>query len=856
MSRLYLLLLRRHYLKAWRPSLLTILGLGLGVAVFVSIHLSVGASLRSFKNTVEAVTGKAEWQVTQEGPGLPEDLFPTIKLHPAVEAATPVVEYMAPLSHQPNQTLWVLGVDFINDGIFRMPDPSFSSINEEEFMAWLTKPGAVALSETFARAQGIKKGDRLEVLVNGRPRTLTVVFLFKHDTRGQTFEDHLALMDIGQAQEVFGKIGRLDRIDVIFNKEKSSAFQVKALEQVLPPGARLSRPAEREQGTERMIRSYQLNLTALSFIAVLVSMYLIYNTTSLSVARRRRELGILRSLGMLPGQMLGLILFEAAGYGFLGGLLGLAGGYGLAKILLGTVAQTITNLYVLVGVKQITISFGEVLGVTLLSTLLAMASALLPARQAAKVEPREILYRRAGLMPSASRDVARTFFIGLGFLVLSSLLIFIPPWREWPIGGLSATLSLTLGFSFLLPILTRTVINWGLAFRKKNPNGWISGTLGLYYVNRYLKRMTVSMAALMTAIAMLISVTVMIKSFRQAVDIWIQQSISGDLFVGPILPSNQGFHQFLDPQVIQEISSMEAIADVYHYRGLISELQGQPLRIWVGDLKVIERHGGLAFTEGDGREIFGKAVTRGEILASEVLANRMSLKPGSSIRLMTAEGPQFFRIAGIFYDYRTEGGAVWMDRSLYRTWWRDDRINGLRLYLKQPDQAPQVKEAITSRLAGRYNLAIMSHRELRQQILNIFDQTFQVTYVLEAIAMVVAFLGLIHSSTISVLFREKELGILKALGAQPSQIRNMILTETLFMGFISYLGGVTAGSLLSLILIQVINKQSFGWTIPFYWSGITYAQTLGVVLLGSFAAGLIPASLANQGKTQQMIREE
>ena len=185
-------------------------------------------------------------------------------------------------------------------------------------------------------------------------------------------------------------------------------------------------------------------------------------------------------------------------------------------------------------------------------------------------------------------------------------------------------------------------------------------------------------------------------------------------------------------------------------------------------------------------------MTGEEILVSEVLANQLDLKPGAALRLMTAEGPRPFLVAGIFYDYRTEGGAVWMDRHLFLKYWKDPRINGVRVYLKDPTRIQQAREVINKKFAGRVSLVIISNKELRDQILNIFDQTFQITYVLEAIAILVAFLGILHSSSISVLFREKELGILKALGALPGQIRWMILTETTLMGLFSFVWGAIA----------------------------------------------------------------
>ncbi|MBI5601988.1 MAG: ABC transporter permease, partial [Deltaproteobacteria bacterium] len=679
--RVYLLLISRHYLKSWRQSLLTILGLALGVSVFVSIHLSVGASLRSFKNTVQSLSGEAQWQLVQDGQGIDENLFPIIKRHPAIQAAAPVIEFQAPLGKQPSQVIWIMGVDFFAEAGIRRYSESLSSLTGEQFLSLALTPRAIGLTRPFADRYGLKKGDPFTILVNGRPRTLKLSVLLENDGPAQALGGSFGLMDIAQAQEVFGKIGYLDRIDLQFIKAGDEKKHLQELQKILPLGTRLIQPADREKGTERMIRSYQLNLTALSFIAVLVSMYLIYNTFSLSVARRRKELGILRSLGMLPRQILLLILWEAAGYGLIGSLLGLGGGTLLAGFLLETVSRTITNLYVLVGVRELPFSFIEMGLIILLSLFISLLSAYLPARQAAALEPREVIYRRAGLIKPGLAGNRKNLYYGLWLLGLAGLLTALPAWHSWPVGGLSATLALTLGFSFLLPDFVRGVINRYDALKTRRGKRFVSAWLGINYVNRYAGRMAIAMAALMIAIAMLISVGLMIRSFRQAVDTWIGQSISGDLFVGPVLPSNQGFNQFLEPEVIREIEFFKELSDIYYYRGLTTELKGLPIRLWAGNLAVIQRHGGLAFTQGKAEAIFQKALTGEGILISEVLANQLSLRPGDRLNLVTAQGPRLFQVSGIFYDYRTEGGAIWMDRALFLKYWQDPRINGLRLYL-------------------------------------------------------------------------------------------------------------------------------------------------------------------------------
>ena len=287
----------------------------------------------------------------------------------------------------------------------------------------------------------------------------------------------------------------------------------------------------------------------------------------------------------------------------IGGLIGISGGALLAGFLLDTVSRTITNLYVLVGVREIPFSFIEA-GVMSSFRCDFHGLAYFPARQAAKLEPREVIYQRPGSIGLGRIKTGKTLS-GIWIAWWPLFLTGLPAWNHWPVGGFSATLALTLGFSFYCPILfgEASTVFYLLAFGGKRI---FCDRLGVNYVNRYLSRMSVAMAALMIAIAMLISVSLMIRSFRQAVDTWISQSVSGDLFIGPMFPSNQAFSQFLDPQVTEEIEKLNGLSDIYHYRGVITELKGFPVRLWSGDLAVIQRHGGLAFTRGKTELFFKK----------------------------------------------------------------------------------------------------------------------------------------------------------------------------------------------------------------------------------------------------------
>ncbi|MCU0578097.1 MAG: ABC transporter permease, partial [Desulfobacterota bacterium] len=279
--RVYWLLIRRHYFQSWGQSLLTILGLALGVSVFISIHLAVGACLTSFQNTVQAVSGQAQWEIRQEGLGLDERLFREVKIHTVVEAAAPVVELQVPLRDYPGQVLWIMGVDGFSEAGIRRQGQALAAIRDQDFLPLLLTPRTVALTPALVKRLGLQTGATVTVLINGRPQELTIAALLETEGPARTLGVDLALMDIAQAQELLGRIGRLERIDLVLTGDAPE--QLRQLRGLLPPGAVLYRTADQRQGTERMVRSYQLNLLAMSFIAVLVSMYLIYQVTALSV---------------------------------------------------------------------------------------------------------------------------------------------------------------------------------------------------------------------------------------------------------------------------------------------------------------------------------------------------------------------------------------------------------------------------------------------------------------------------------------------------------------------------------------------------------------------------------------------
>jgi putative ABC transport system permease protein len=860
-------------------TILGILGIALGTAVYLSISLAAASALQSFQAGVRAVAGKAQWRLQTPGAPLDESLFVKVRRLPAVKAAAPVVESVLELTGPHRGPLLLLGIDPFSEGPFR--DYEFShdaGLSDTAWTDFFTRPDAVLVSRRLASRLNLKIGEALPVIVGPRRQMLWVAGIFTSRSGLYPFDGAVVLMDIAPAQELLDRVGGLDYIDVI-GSGPAAAVQ-RDLQGALPPGPEVVRPAAEASRTEGLVASYRLNLAVLSAIALFVGMFLIYQSVTLSVVRRRREIGLLRTLGMTPGQVLLLFLVEGLVSGLVGGFLGLILGVGLARGVLSVVTQNLSSLYMPVVAQEVGIRGGllvQAWGLAVLATLLA---ALLPAREAARTHLRAVWHREE----LEEKIESRTGLIfGWGFVAL----VLAGVGASWKMGdgppwpGFIAAFLILLAFALFTPLATRK-LGQGLqpALRKiLGP----SGDLGCRYLAGSLSRSAVSIAALACALGMLIAVTVMIGSFRQTVNNWVTRAISGDIFFGPAVFSTEAYDQFLPPEVLPELRQDPDVADIYLYRCIRIPFQDRYILVIGGSFEVLARHGGLWFRRGDTQEIMAKVGRGGQgtgirgqgsgkeifdnswlnygirqpsVVISEPLAETFHLKEGGVFTLPTPTGPQKLKIAGVFYDYRTDGPSVWMDIALFRRFWRDPHLNAVRLYLKDPKKVPQVQAHLQERYGGRYRLLTLSHRDLRNGILRIFDETFALTYALEGVAVVVAVFGIITTFLVLIMERERELALLQALGAARKQILGMVLVESGLASFLSFLLGALCGSVLSLLLIFVINKEAFGWTIHLYFTPGIYWQSLVLVLTLGLGAAAYPAWRAIQRHLAAILKEE
>ncbi|MFZ2089844.1 MAG: FtsX-like permease family protein, partial [Desulfobaccales bacterium] len=759
---------------------------------------------------------------------------------------------------QEKQPVLLLGIDPFAEASFRAFDvlPARTP-GPDALESLLVKPRSVLVSDRLASRLNLHPGDSFPIVVGSRRETLEVVGVFTSPRGLYPLEGSVVLMDIAHAQELLDRVGQLDYIDLMGNPGGASLD--KALKEALPPGAEVVQPGAQGRQMEGLVSSYRLNLAVLSAIALFVGMFLIYQSVTLSVVRRRREIGLLRTLGMTSGQVLLLFLTEGAASGAVGGLLGLLLGILMAQGALGLMSQTLTSLYTPVEAQELLIRWPLLLQAWALAVGATLTAALVPSLEAARIRVRAVWYRED--LEERLESKTWTFALaGVAILLLAGFFATLRFGSGPPLPGFAAAFLILLGFSLFTPLaassLGRTL---GPPLRRLlGP----SGDLGCRYLAGSLSRSAVSIAALACALGMLIAVAVMIGSFRKTVDTWINRSISGDIFFGPAVFSTAAYDRFLPPEILADLQKEPEVADIYLYRCVRIPFKDRYVLVIGGSFPVLAKYGGLWFRKGDTNDIMNTAGGVKDpgipwpIVISEPLAETFGYREGDTLVLPTPSGPQTLKVAGVFYDYRTDGPSVWMDIRQFRRFWPDTQVNAVRLYLKDKKKIKEVQARLQERYGSRYQLLTLSHADLRDGILRIFDETFALTYALEGVAVVVAVFGIITTFLVVIMDRERELALLQALGASRRQIMGMVLVESGLASFLSFLLGAMAGSLLSLLLIFVINKQAFGWTVQFFFTPAIYLQTFVLVLGLGLAAGAYPAWRAMQPNLAAILKEE
>jgi len=839
----------RPLLRETIRTILTIVGIAVGVAVLVAIQLSSESALRAFRESVDSVAGRANYQIIADS-ALSEDLL--LQLQPLWMLGgrfAPVID-LDGLVEASQLPIRILAVDLLSDLHFRdyryariamdpaQAEPAAGSIARYQA---LFRPDSVVLSERFAAEQNLKIGSRLTIAAAGSRATLVVRGTLGAEGPANALGGSVAILDLATAQSAFGMIGKISRIDLLIDENEASLAVVR---RILPPSARLERPARRNERVGKMLRAFRANLFALGAVALLVGIFLVYNTVLISILRRRRDVGIFKTLGVGSRQIFLAFVAEGAVLGVVGSALGVALGYALAFSALELIARTINSLYVSTSPVAIHLTPGLTLLAIVAGTGVSILSALAPALEASSEPPHGLI--RAGLYQRLTRHLTGRLAVAAIACLLAALpMCFVPPWRGLPIGGYVAVLLVVAGFSLLAP-MTVTRASAGLRPLLERLFG-MPGRLAAVSLPASLRRTAVAAAALAVAIGMMVAVALMVGSFRETVRVWVAQTVRSDLWLRPARGLSNAPTAVFPAAILDDLKRIELIRAVDPIRGRDVVYEESLITVGSGDFESVSAEGDLPMVRPrSAKEAFTRALRTNGVFISESFAFKFNKDVGDAVMLTTAKGPKSFPIAGIYRDYSNDRGVVVMDRRLYVAEFNDETINTIAVFLRDGVDPEKARVEIERRLGSTYLVFGSTNRTIRVEVMKIFDQTFLITWALLAVALAVAILGIVNTLSALILERSREFALLEVLGMSRRQIGGVIVLESALLGFTATVLGTATGYVLSLILIHVINRQSFGWTIELDPPMALIMGSLAATFLTTLVAGLVPAALANR----------
>lgn len=815
---------------------LSLLGIALGVALGVSIDLINRTAVGEFSQAVRNVSGQADLTVQGPATGMDENIYPRLASMPEVALASPALEIEARLPGR-RDTLRLLGVD-----VFRasrlLPLP-FESEQGNTVGAAMLDPQAIYLSAAAAQWLGIKPGENLTLQAGLEPVRLRLAGILPQDS----YRQRLGVMDIGAAQWRFDSLGRISRIDLrLKNGVPIEEFRRK-LETQLPPGVEVVEPATASARAANLSRAYRVNLNVLALVALFTGAFLVFTTQALTVRRRRSQIALLRVLGVTRRALSWLLLAEGAVIGALGAGLGIALGYFAAVYGLRHFGADLGGGYFQSVVQVSTVAPGDLALYFTLGIGAAMLGALAPALESARTPPAQAL--KPGDQERAFAHTASAW-PGLVLLALGGALVPLPPLNGLPLFGYLAIALMLLGAVLLMPALAARTFAW-LPDSRHVP---------LHIAAAQLRgapgRAAIGMGAILVSFSLMAAMAIMVGSFRHSVERWLEEILPADLYVRAAQVVESAF---IGPEIQTLIQQTPGIrqTDFLRSSDLLLRPGAAPVTLVARPMAGRDIRKILPFTKVSAPPIQG-ALPPAWI--SEAVVDLYGYHIGQRIRLPIGGALVDFTVAGIWRDYARQSGAIVIDRALYIQLTGDRRASSASLWLAPGVSPTTVAATLRSRIPGGSLLEIAQPGEIRVRSLAVFDRSFAVTYLLEAVAVLIGLLGVSSGFAAEALARRNEFGMLRHIGMSRRQIGAMFGLEGALVSALGAAAGLALGWLVGLILIQVVNRQSFHWSMdlhpPWYFL-IGLAATL---ILAASLTAMAAGRRAMSGDPVHAVRED
>ncbi len=868
----------RHWLGARRSTVLQVLILALGISVFFAIRLANRAAVNSFENFTGMLHQASDWQISAPAGqlavatlgelraalgDLPVDMIPVLE----TTAAEPPTGGDEQIGSRPMYDL--VGLDLVaiqnpadaageDLDLFNQPkgdkQGESQGTGENPFGTVVENPHAVFISTAMATKRQLRAGDHFAAVIDDQRVNLEIAGIIPEIPSRPAAPDNLMIMDLPALERLTHREGKIDRIEFTVPESPSAEAQRAELHAVLLALGKgrweIQSEGDRRAAAAMMTRAFRMNLNLLSMIGLLVGLYLIFQSLDGAVVRRREEISILRSLGVTERFIRQAWLLEAALLGLIGGVLGALLGWGGAQVAVRFVGRTVNALYYTTSVQSARLTGGELLlalGIALGASLIA---GWWPARQAAKTPPAQILSR--GGEGQLRKTVWQSGGVALVILAVSWLLTWLPPLRltgalRIPLGGYGAAVGLVFGGGILSGVLLQQCAQAARCLGEFSAPARVA----ISHLARSSTRHRLAAASLLCAVAMAAGMIILVASFETTMRHWISNTFQADLYVTSAGAQSASSQNRIPPETWRRIARDPRVAELNPMQVAQIQLKGVSTMLVGVDVDFSRRHPNLIWRDAPKNDDFFYDARDARLgLASESFCERFQVRRGDTVTIPTPAGEQAITVAGVFCDYGNERGSLVIARSHFAAWFGDELASSLIIITRPGVDPDQVQAALAQDYPG---LSILTNRHLRTEVLRVFHQTFSVTYALELIGIVVAVTGLGMTFSSMLVDRRNELTTLRALGWRRDDLAAAASLEGAMLSIGSVLAGVIVSVGLGWILIYLVNKQSFGWTLQFQIPWLP----LGAVGLLVIVSGTVTAYLVGRwGSGLAADREE
>lgn len=779
-------------------TILSIVGVSLGISLYISVNIATNRGIQTFTSDVYSLSEGYNYEIIPvSGRFIPNEVYET--LLKKTFNISPVITINSVLDVPQQEHLKLYGID-----MFTIKANKLFNQLEGNLKEFFTHPHSLFINNNFAKAHNININDSITLIISDKKYTFVVAGFFS----SEFLPENSIFLDIAHFQEIFNIYG-LSRIDILLKDPNE-------ISNLLPSNVMILEKNEILHKKEGIVKSFTYNLKFISFIAILVGFFILYNAVFTSTVKSIPAIGILRCIGFKRRHILLLFLIKGTIIGLTGSIIGIFFAQFLSVFSISMAEKTISTIYAPISIYNVSLDVLDILQAIFVAIATSIIASLIPAYEASKVNP--ISATSANMAETKFAVLYNASFIsGLCLIFIGIFISFyeyvLHPF-DYPFFSYIGVFLIIFGFTFVTPLyLKRFLTSIDKLIKRSFP---LIGTIALNDIKGSLHRFSIALISVMISSALIISFFVLIYSFKQNLTAWIDKNLTFDVFIKPSSCSSNFCFEGLSPQVINVLKDFTEIDSINRFRTLQGFYNGKPTLFGFANESVVKKH-----THNIIDPYIGK---RQEVAASEYFATKYKINVGDFIVVHTPEGPFKFKVREIFKSYSSTLGFLIFDRYWLKKLWHIDDATQLNIYLKENIPANEFIEKLKSKLPPALSVDIYDNKRLKARILEIFDRTFAITYAIQIIAFIISLIGMINTIFTIIIEKSKNISILRYIGCSHKKIKSIFLCSASIVGFSGIFLGLILGSIISFIMIKTINTISFGWainiSIPYF--SITY----------------------------------